>query len=452
MIFNLEAEQSTIGACLIDQSVVDDVVSKLKPSDFWETKNVRLFACMTEMHADGKPIDPLTLSNWLKDTGRSFDGAVPYIYELGRNTSGSSNVSAYADIVLDHALRRQAHQAGRQIADLAEVEGKAGVVAEKAQELVSGLDRATINNLVRLNDITPAFVQALNDKLEGKTSPYGITTGIPDLDEKTMGLHGGKVYVVAARPGQGKTALAVHMTSGAAKTGVGVLFCNLEMNKEELFFRYTGNLGGVDGRALKDPQNMSDYQFDQMQAGLQAAQNMPLVINDNAQQTVASIRADAKKTKRMLGTEKFVVVVDYLQLISFPASRPGNREQDIAEASRAFKKLAKELNCPVVVLSQLNRGVEQRTDKRPIMSDLRESGAIEQDADVIAFIYRDEYYNENTEARGITEILIRKQRDGEVGTVYAGHNLASSRYIPLEESVVQKLQESKIKAPAKSLV
>lgn len=419
--FSIEAEQSVLGALLIDPDAMDLIAPVLTENDFFEERHRTLFGMLVAMTGEGRPIDAVTVSEALQDHGTLKEvGGVQYLLMLANETPSSVNAVAYARIVRDRAALRALTQAGRDILDLAgNPEGRnAKELFYEAENLLAALseeqDRSDDHCIV----IRDAIVKAV-DEIEAagrnKSETTGLATGFTDLDVMTTGLHPGQLIIAAGRPGMGKTAFAMNIAENVVThNDKSVLVFSMEMPTSELALRVIASQGQVHLSRLRSG-NVTPSDWGRMAHVIGAISASKLFIDDSSALSVGDVRARAKRIQREYGLD--MVVIDYLQLMQ-AGNNTGNRVAEISEISRSLKSLAKDLNVPVIALSQLNRGLENRTDKRPMMSDLRESGAIEQDADLILFLYRDEVYNKDKEElKGLAEIVVGKQRNGPTGTV-----------------------------------
>jgi replicative DNA helicase len=388
-------------------------------TDFYRTQHQIIFDAMNELASDDAPLDAVTVSERLSSKGLlEKAGGIPYLAELAESTPGASNVLAYGKIVRERSVLRQLIGAANQIADSAFTpDGRdTDTLLELAEQSVFQIAEN------RLKDsgpekVAPLLIKAV-EKVEFLHGSKGALTGLPsgftDLDRMTTGWQGSDLVIVAARPSMGKTAFAVNMVEHAVMTGGSVLVFSMEMPSEQIVMRMLSSLGRIDQTRLRTG-DLKDEDWDRFASAVSQLKDKKLYIDDTAALTPGEVRSRARRVARETGGLD-MVMVDYLQLMR-TAKESENRATEISEISRSLKALAKEMKCPVVALSQLNRQLESRPDKRPMNSDLRESGAIEQDADVILFIYRDEVYNENTEDLGIAEIIIGKQRNGPIGKV-----------------------------------
>lgn len=414
---DVDAERSVLGGMLLEESAVTEVMAQLKSEDFYRNSHRQIFEAMTTLYARNEPLDEITISACLQSSGNLEKvGGQSYLASLTESVPTAANVAHYARIVRSHALTRRLIEAATSIAGAGyEGHGDIDVLLDQAEskifEITSAREQRAFTPLKEI--VKDAFKQI--EKLYEQKQPItGVSTGYLDLDRVTSGFQPADLIIVAGRPSMGKTAFALGVAQNAAlhnKTSVAVF--SLEMAKEQLVMRMLCSEARIDsqrlrGGMLKD----SDWPRLARAAGLLA--EAPIYIDDTGSISVLEMRAKARRLQAERGLG--LIVVDYLQLMRGRSGSEG-REREISEISRGLKALAKELGIPVVALSQLNRSLEQRADKRPMLSDLRESGAIEQDADVIAFVYRDEYYNADSEHKGLAEVIIGKQRNGPTDTV-----------------------------------
>ncbi|WP_419420924.1 replicative DNA helicase [Legionella sp. D16C41] len=416
-----EAEQSIIGGLMLDNQAWDKVSTKLCEADFYRTEHRTLFRAIVELARRGQPFDVVTLLNTLK-TSNELDqaGGETYLFELANNTPSVANISAYADIVREKSVQRQLigvagdiadaayNPAGREVAELLDLaETKVFAIAEQ-----TGGDGGPES----IKSILVRAVEKIDALYHNGDAITGLATGLTDLDELTSGLQPSDLIIVAGRPSMGKTTLVMNMAEHAAiRGGKPVLVFSMEMPSDSLAMRMMSSLGRIDQHRLRTGK-LTDDDWPRVTSAVHMLSEAPLFMDDTPGLSPAEMRARARRVAKEYG-QLGLIVVDYLQLMKVPGFKAENRTAEISEISRSLKALAKELKVPVIALSQLNRSLEQRHDKRPVMSDLRESGAIEQDADVICFIYRDEVYNEDSPEKGIAEIIIAKQRNGPIGRV-----------------------------------
>lgn len=418
----IAAECSVIGAVLIDPEVIEHIEG-LQPEVFYHDGHQIIVRRMLELAGEGEPIDLVTLCSRLKDHGELEDiGGVSYLSRLANAVPTTANIESYVAAVKNkHVLREIIHTAQAQIA--------AAAAGENVQTLLSGMQVSTAlltdqaappQDFKPIREVLVDVIETTEAKAEAFKKGVvvtGLKTGFTDLDKMLGGLQKSDLIIVAARPSVGKTAFALNVAQNVAvETGETVAVFSLEMSAAQLVTRMVSSEGNLEASRLKMG-DMVDDDWSKMTMAAGVLGDADILIDDSPGITVHDIRAKCRRLKKQRGLG--LIVIDYLQLIAGRSSRRGseNRQQEVSEISRTLKHLARELDVPVIALSQLSRGVEQRQDKRPMMSDLRESGSIEQDADIVAFLYRDDYYNQETEKKNIIEIIIAKQRNGPVGTV-----------------------------------
>jgi replicative DNA helicase len=417
---SVEAEQAVIGGLLIDTQAWDQVGDLITAEDFYRPDHQLIFGALAELIAHGKPADVVTASGQLERSGRLEDaGGLSYLGTLARDTPTAANVRAYAEIVRERSLLRRLISAGRTITAAALAnDGRAArdLVDEAEKQVFQIAEQSTgrRDGAVKVSTLLPQLIDKIDAWHSDPTSMRGLPTGFADFDRKTGGLRPGDLVIVAGRPSMGKTTLAMNIAEYAAVnpgTRSSVAIFSMEMPAEQLLTRMLSSIGGVPLNGIRSGQ-ISDEDWVRVTAATSQLSEAKIFIDESPSLTPTELRARARRVAREHGLD--LVVVDYLQLMQVPGTKE-NRATEIAEISRGLKALAKELQVPVIALSQLNRGVEQRTEKKPVMSDLRESGAIEQDADMILLIYREEVYDKNTPKRGIAEIDLAKHRNGEIG-------------------------------------
>ncbi|AGA72955.1 MULTISPECIES: replicative DNA helicase [Pseudomonas] len=440
-LHSLEAEHGVIGAMLRQPHLIDVLSDELAPEAFAWEDNADLYRLILELHSDGNPVDVITLSDRRAELP-SGTRTLAYAGEIQANTPSVANAKAYAQIIRDRAICRQLAAAAERINDVAHEQASIEDKISLAQSIVLGLDASGNDGECQMIcDILAQHVDVLQDRLDrlqNGVSMDGLGTGIPDLDGYTQGLKPGQMIVVAGRPAMGKTTLAMNVAADVAiHQRKPVLVVSLEMTKTQLMDRLLAAVGGIPLPSLKTGECASDHSTE-LAAATMLLRDAPICVSDVPVMTMPRIRAIARRQANRMGGMG-LVVIDYLGLMEGEGK---GRTEDVTAMSRQIKLLARELSCPVIVLSQLNRGCEARPDKRPVLSDLRESGAIEQDADIVMFVYRDEVYHPNTQDKGIGEILIRKNRDGKIGMVPTAFQGDRSRFMPLanhsrQEKVVQ---------------
>ena len=436
-----EAEQAVLGGIMLSNQHWDGIAERVIAEDFYTFAHKAIFQTMEELMRNQTPIDLITLDQALKAKGISDSvGGFAYLADLSNNTPNAINILAYAEIVREKAILRELIAVGNRIAEnsyspkgkdikmvLDEAEREVFAIAEKRSSSTEGPQ-----NVLSVLESTIARIETLG-KLENHNGVTGVTTGFVELDKKTAGLQPSDLIIVAARPSMGKTTFAMNLCENAAmESDKPVLVFSLEMPAEQIMMRMIASLARVDQTKIRTGQNLEEAEWSKIASvfGMFKQKNN-LYIDDSSGLTPTELRSRARRVYRENGGLS-MIMVDYLQLMRAPAFSD-NRTLEIAEISRSLKALAKELEVPVIALSQLNRTLEQRADKRPVNSDLRESGSIEQDADLIMFIYRDEVYNENSEDKGVAEIIIGKQRNGPIGRVRLAFNGQFSRFDNLAE-------------------
>ena len=436
-----EAEQAVLGGIMLSNQHWDGIAERVIAEDFYTFAHKAIFQTMEELMRNQTPIDLITLDQALKAKGISDSvGGFAYLADLSNNTPNAINILAYAEIVREKAILRELIAVGNRIAEnsyspkgkdikmvLDEAEREVFAIAEKRSSSTEGPQ-----NVLSVLESTIARIETLG-KLENHNGVTGVTTGFVELDKKTAGLQPSDLIIVAARPSMGKTTFAMNLCENAAMASdKPVLVFSLEMPAEQIMMRMIASLARVDQTKIRTGQNLEEAEWSKIASvfGMFKQKNN-LYIDNSSGLTPTELRSRARRVYRENGGLS-MIMVDYLQLMRAPAFSD-NRTLEIAEISRSLKALAKELEVPVIALSQLNRTLEQRADKRPVNSDLRESGSIEQDADLIMFIYRDEVYNDNSEDKGVAEIIIGKQRNGPIGRVRLAFNGQFSRFDNLAE-------------------
>ncbi|MBC81686.1 MAG: replicative DNA helicase [Gammaproteobacteria bacterium] len=423
---SIEAERSVLGGLLLDDTAWDAIAGIVVAGDFYRGDHRTIFHCMQTLAEQNKPLDVITVSDAL-DEVNELDGlgGLSYISELAANTPTASNIRAYAEIVQERAIVRKLISTANEIADSGfNTQGRdsATLINEAESKVFKiGDERPNAGGPQSINPLLKKAVTRIDELYESKGALTGISTGFRDIDEITSGLQRSDLIVVAGRPSMGKTSFMMNMAEKAViSEGMPVLVFSMEMPADSLILRMLSSLGSIDQSKIRSGQ-LGDDDWPRLTSAVTLLNDCPLFVDDTAALSSNEIRARARRVAREYG-QLGMILVDYLQLMQVPGTTE-NRAGEISEISRSLKAIAKEFDCPLVAGSQLNRGLEQRPDKRPIMSDLRESGAIEQDADVIMAIYRDEVYHEDAE-QGIAEIIILKQRNGPIGKkklAFIGH-------------------------------
>ena len=416
MPHSLEGEQAVLGSMLIDPDCVKEVMDKLRPEDFYLRQNREIFETIYTMFAYARPIDGITVFEELQKAGVSDENTRSYLAQLMEITPTSANAMEYAAIVRDKALLRSVAQAAGEITALVqEGVGEAAVILEAAEQKIYAIRRGqSAQEMVSLRQVLPDVLDRLGEMSEHENHLPGLSTGLSAIDNKITGLNKSDLILLAARPGMGKTSLALNLALNVAKgEGKTVAVFSLEMSREQLALRLISSECFVDNKKLVTGR-LSESDWEKVAVAADALSRSKILIDDDSTVTVADMNA---KCRRLDGLA--LVVVDYLQLMTSAggSSRGENRQQVVSDISRSLKIMAKELNVPVLCLSQLSRANESRSDKRPMLSDLRESGAIEQDADIVMFLYREGYYEKESPNPNLAECIIAKNRHGETGTI-----------------------------------
>lgn len=418
---SVEAEQSVLGGLMLNNAAWEQVADLIVEQDFYRRDHQLIFRAVAHLMEQSQPVDVITLAEWHDKRGELDQvGEIAYLNQLARNTPSAANITAYADIVRERSILRQLIAVGNTISSMAfkpegmtkedlldMAERHVFEIAEKGAKRGSGF--------VQVKDVLSKVVDRIDTLFEQDSAITGLPTGFVDLDDQTSGLQPADLVIVAGRPSMGKTTFAMNLAEHAiihSKQPVAVF--SMEMPADSLAMRMLSSLGRIDQHRLRTGR-LNDDDWPRLTSAIGMLNEAPLFIDDTPALSPTELRARARRLKREHGLG--LIVIDYLQLMQGSGKSSENRATEISEISRSLKALAKELDVPLIALSQLNRSLEQRPNKRPVMSDLRESGAIEQDADVIIFIYRDEVYNEDSPDKGKAEIIIGKQRNGPIGTV-----------------------------------
>lgn len=420
---SIEAESSVLGGLLLDNGAWDRVGDLLVDNDFYRHEHKLIYAAIGALINASKPADVITVNEQLQNQGKAEEmGGLGYLNSLAQYVPSASNIRRYAEIVRERSILRKLVSASDEIATNAfNPQGKAiDRILDEAEQKIFNIGEEGSRMKQGFQSMDTLVVELLDRVQEMADNPNDITgvpTGFYDLDRMTSGLQPGDMVVLAARPSMGKTAFAINIAEHVAlNEGLPVAVFSMEMGASQLAVRVVGSIGRIDQGHLRTGK-LSDDEWPRLTEAIEKLRTVSLHIDETPGLTPSELRANARRLARQCG-KLGLIVVDYLQLMSGSGGSGGdNRATELGEISRGLKMLAKELQCPVIALSQLNRSVEQRTDKRPMMSDLRESGAIEQDADIIMFIYRDDYYNKDSKEPGVAEIIIGKQRNGPTGTV-----------------------------------
>jgi replicative DNA helicase len=421
---SIEAEQSVIGGLLLDNAAWDRIADVMSHGDFYRYDHRIIYEAIGKLIAATRPADVITVYESLTNSGKAEEvGGLAYLNALAQNTPSAANIRRYAEIVRDRAvLRRLVSVADEISADAFNPQGKeVRQLLDEAEAKVFSIAESGARGTQGFLEIGPLLTQVVEriDTLYHTANPSDVTgtpTGFVDLDKMTSGMHGGELIIVAGRPSMGKTAFSMNIGEYVAvEYGLPVAVFSMEMPGTQLTMRMLGSVGRLDQHRMRTGR-LTDEDWPKLTHAVQKMSEAQIFIDETGALNPMELRSRSRRLARQCG-KLGLIIVDYLQLMSGSGSGGENRATEISEISRSLKSLAKELDCPVIALSQLNRGLEQRPNKRPIMSDLRESGAIEQDADVILFIYRDEVYNPDSQDKGTAEIIIGKQRNGPIGPI-----------------------------------
>ena len=433
---NIDAEKSLLGAILIDQEVLIDVVEIIKATDFYDKRHGKIFAGMIHLYQNHEGVDLITVTDELKKSGHLDEiGGSTYLAELTNHVPTAAHASSYAEIVSQAAVRRRLIKASADINSLAFDENLTvpQLLGQSEAELFSVSDSSLKQDLTSISDILDTSFDRINDLYVNKGVLRGVKTGYRDLDNMTAGLQRSDLIILAARPAMGKTTLVTNLAYNVAtiekKT---VLFFSLEMSKEQLIDRMLADAAGVDSWNIRTG-NLSEEDFSKLAEESGEKAEAPIFIDYTPAVSVLEMRTKARRAAH--DGELGLIIIDYLQLMqgSGSAQANGNRVQEVSEISRGLKLLARELNVPVIALSQLSRSVESRSPQIPQLADLRESGSIEQDADIVMFIYREAYYNPETERENITDLILAKHRHGPTGTVELYFHPERLRFMSLDK-------------------
>lgn len=417
MPHSIEAEQSVIGAMIMDRDAVTVASEMLSVEDFYQKQYGILFEAMTELYSENKPIDLITLQNRLKEKDVPPEvSSLEFVRDMITTVPTSANVKYYAEIVSEKAMLRRLIKVNEEIA-AACYAGKdrvEDIMEDTEKRIFQVLQRKSNDQFVPIKEVVLNALDKIEAASRSKGSVTGLATGFIDLDYKTSGMQPSDLILIAARPSMGKTAFVLNIAEYMAfRSNLTVAIFSLEMSKEQLVNRLFSLESRVDAQVLRNG-NLSDNDWTSLIEAAGTIGRSNLIIDDTPGISVAELRSKCRKYK--LEHNLGIIMIDYLQLMT-GSKRSESRQQEISEISRSLKEIARELQVPVIALSQLSRAVEQRPDHRPMLSDLRESGAIEQDADVVMFLYRDDYYNHDTEKKDVAEVIIAKQRNGPIGTV-----------------------------------
>ncbi|WP_240353198.1 MULTISPECIES: replicative DNA helicase [Cohnella] len=432
---NLEAEQAVLGAILLEIEALITAMERLRSEDFYSVAHQRIFEAMIDLNENNEPLDLITLTALLQDRGQLEEiGGVSYLAKLANAVPTAANVEYYAQIVEEKSMLRRLIRTATQIVSSGyTTEDDVGALLNDAEARIMELsNRRAAHGFISIRDVLMDVFERVEFLYNHKGGTTGIPSGFPDLDKMTSGFQRSDLIIVAARPSVGKTAFALNIAQNVAvRASETVAIFSLEMSAAQLVNRMICAESNVDAGRMRTGFLEGD-DWEKLSMAIGSLSEAQIYIDDTPGITVADIRAKCRRLKKEKGLG--MILIDYLQLIQGRGKPGENRQQEVSEISRTLKQIARELEVPVIALSQLSRGVEQRQDKRPMMSDLRESGSIEQDADIVAFLYRDDYYNQDTEKKNIIEIIIAKQRNGPVGTVELVFLKNFNKFVSLDRS------------------
>lgn len=435
---DIVAEKSLLGAIMLQDDVMPEILTILKSNDFYEKRHETIYAAMVRLYDQHKPIDLLTLTSELKTQKKLKEiGGAPYLTELSNFVPAASHAKAYAEIIEKASVRRRLIKAGTEIANKAfeESNNTDDLIGAAERQLFEVSDKIIRSDYVAMDELLADAFDRIEELQKNKGALRGLKTGFRDLDKKTAGFQKGDLIIVGARPAMGKTTFAQNLAYNIASINKkGVLFFSMEMAANEIIDRMISDVSGVDNWKMRTG-NLSDEEFSKIGEALGEMDEIPIYIDDTSSMTIVELRNKARRA--MHDHDIGVVIVDYLQLIAGSDRYAGNRVQEVTEISRGLKILARELEVPVVALAQLSRNVAGRENPRPVLSDLRESGSIEQDADLVMFLHRPDYYKQNDdnyEETHITELLIAKHRHGAIGKIELYFHPELLRFMSLDKT------------------
>ncbi|NLW52053.1 MAG: replicative DNA helicase [Tissierellia bacterium] len=435
----VEVEKSILGLVIVNNNLINILLERMRSDYFYDPRNKIIFDAIRDLNFLNKPVDYTTIANELeKSKGLESIGGTSYIYNLLEPSYYAANIEVYMEIVKEKAILRNLLGLGHEV--VSDVfngqDDSESIIGKFSEKLFRMSEYSTEEGLTKLEQIVPSTYQYMIEMKDNDGELTGITTGFKDLDRQLSGLQNSDLILLAARPSVGKTALGINMGINAAKAGKRVAVFSLEMSKRQISQRIISMLTMVELQNIISG-NITEEDWQVLFTKVEEIKDLDVYIDDTASISLTELRAKAKRKKQEVGLD--LIVIDYLQLMTTDSKRVENRQQEISNISRGLKALAKELNIPVLALSQLSRKSEERTNKRPMLSDLRESGAIEQDADVVMMLYRDDYYNEDTEHPDVLEVIVGKHRNGPTGTVYLHFNkpytsFMDTEYVPEDNS------------------
>nr|AUG32362.1 DnaB helicase:RecA bacterial DNA recombination protein [Paulinella longichromatophora] len=434
---NLEAEESVLGGILLDPEAITRVVDILNPDAFYNSVNKEIYSIALSLHQQGKPTDLTSMCAWLTDTGSLAKiGGSNKLIELVDRTLSTASIETLATLVMNKYLRRQLIHTAKGIIDIGYDQSiPINEVLDKSEQRIFSISRDQLpTGLISTAELLEEVFTEIENRKDSETTLSGFPMNFYDLDAITQGLQRSDLIIVAGRPAMGKTSIVLNIAKNISQThNIPVCIFSLEMSKEQLTYRLLSMETGIESGRLRKGL-IKEEEWTILAQGIHDLSKLSLFIDDNPNPSVMDMRSLCRRLMAQEGKELGLIVIDYLQLME--GSNHDNRVQEISRITRGLKRMARELNVPVIALSQLSRGVESRPNKRPILSDLRESGSIEQDADLVLMIYRDEYYNEKTEEKGIAEVIVTKQRNGPVGTVKLLFEPKFTRFQNLEPSQI----------------
>jgi len=434
---NIEAEQAVLGAVFLEKEALITAMEIVRPEDFYRTAHQRIFQCMIDLLERGEPIDLVTVTaelqnrKWLEEVG-----GVSYLTDLANAVPTAANVEYYARIVEEKALLRRLIRVATQIASTGygETEDVGEILSQAERNILEISQRRSRGQFVSIKDVLLETYEKIEFLATHRGEVTGVASGYPDLDRMTSGFQPSDLIIVAARPSVGKTAFALNIAQNVGIRGETVAIFSLEMSAQQLVTRMLCAEGNLEAHKLRTGY-LEEEDWERLTMAISTLAKAPIFIDDTPGITVTEIRSKLRRLKAERGLS--LVVIDYLQLIQGRSRYAENRQQEISEISRSLKGIARELHVPVIALSQLSRAVEQRQDKRPILSDIRESGSIEQDADIVAFLYRDDYYDPETDRKNIVEVIIAKQRNGPTGKVELVFLKEYNKFVSLDRRYAQ---------------
>ncbi len=434
---NIEAEQAVLGAMLLDRNAVVVAMEKLQDDDFYREAHRVIFEAMEKLHRDNKEVDIITVTEELTRMGRLDDvGGISYVTSLPNMVATAANIEFHADIIAEKGMLRRLINVSTQVAAMGyDADRDAAEIVGDAERMIMGISQASRKgDFASVGSVVETALDQITAQFERDSSLTGLSTGFRYIDELTSGLQNSDLIIIAARPSMGKTAFTLNLAQNiGVRQKKTVAFFSLEMSKEQLTQRLLCQLSHLDSQKLRTGQLNGDEDWDRLTRACSALYESPIYIDDTPGITLSEMRSKARRLKAEKGLS--LVIVDYLQLMQGRGKE--NRQQEISEISRGLKGLARELNVPIIALSQLSRGVESRTDKRPMLSDLRESGSLEQDADIVAFLYREGYYDPESERKDITEVIIAKHRNGPTGKVELFFKADFTLFLDIERNRVE---------------